>query len=347
MDDRGRLARPLKRRGSGRWPAAARAGLCVLLFVPRLLVGLARIALQTIRRRRARLPNQPRAGLRQQLRRLFPYWPSRFMGRRLPRYAGVNASAILILATVAYGTALGGHWPLVLDAAKDARDAAANMSGFHITTVAISGHKHVGRDDILSMAGVTERTSLLFLDAEAARQKLKTNPWIADATVLKLYPDRLQITVQEREAFALWQKEGKIYVVAGDGTVVEPFVKGRITGLPLVVGPGAGRRAGDFLTLLDRFPEVRDQMRAAILVAERRWNIRLKSGITVRLPEANPEQALATLIALDRDKRLLSRDLSGIDLRLPDRVAVRLSEDAAQARNELLKGKQKKKGGDA
>ncbi len=346
MDDRGRLARPLKRRRSGLWPAAAQASARLVVFAVRLIIGLSRLALQTVRRRRARLPQQ-RPGLRERLRRLFPHWPSRFLGRRLPRFAGVNASAILILATVAYGTGLGGHWPLVMDAVKDARDIAANASGFHISAVAISGHKHVARDDILAMAGVTERTSLLFLDAEAARQKLKTNPWIADATVLKLYPDRLQITVKEREAFALWQKEGKIFVVAGDGTVVEPFVKGRITGLPLVVGPGAETRARDFLTLLDRFPEVRDQMRAAILVAERRWNLRLKSGVTVRLPETHPEQALATLIALDRDKRLLSRDIAGIDLRLADRVTVRLSEEAAQARSELLKNKQKKKGGEA
>lgn len=318
----------------------------LVLALSHLILRLLHLAVRVIRRRRARLPQQW-PGLRERLRRLFPHWPSRFMGRRLPRYAGVNASAVLILAAIGYGTALGGHWPLVVEAVKDARDAAANTSGFHITAVAISGHKHVTRDDILSIAGVTERTSLLFLDAEAARQKLKTNPWIADATVLKLYPDRLQITVQEREAFALWQKEGKIFVVAGDGTVVEPFVKGRITGLPLVVGPGAETRARDFLTLLDRFPEVRDQMRAAILVAERRWNLRLKSGITVRLPEAHPEHALTTLIALDRDKRLLSRDITGIDLRLADRVTVRLSEEAAQARNELLKGKSKKKGGEA
>lgn len=347
MDDRGRLARPLKRRRSGLWPAAAQAGVQVLVFAARLIVWLGQLALHRLRRRGPRLPNQPRAGLRQRLRRLFPYWPSRFMGRRVPRYAGVNASAVLILAAASYGVTLGGHWPVVAEAVKEAKDAAANASGFHIAAVAISGHKHVGREDVLAMVGVTDRTSLLFFDAEAARQKLKANPWIADATVLKLYPDRLQITVQEREAFALWQKEGKIFVVAGDGTVVEPFVKGRITGLPLVVGPGAETRAREFLTVLDRFPEVRDQMRAAILVAERRWNLRLKSGITVRLPEAHPEQALATLIGLDRDKRLLSRDVSGIDLRLPDRVTVRLSEDAAQARSELLKGKQKKKGGEA
>jgi len=132
------------------------------------------------------LPNQPRAGLRQRLQRLFPYWPSRVMGRRLPRFAGVNLSALLIIAAAAYGTSLGGHWPLVVEGLKDARDAAANVSGFHVTAVAISGQRHVSRDDVLGLAGVSDRTSLLFFDAETARQKLKSNPWVADATVLKL-----------------------------------------------------------------------------------------------------------------------------------------------------------------
>ena len=47
-----------------------------------------------------------------------------------------------------------------------------------------------------AIAGVTGRSSLLFLDADEARARLKANPWIADATVLKLYPDRLHITVK-------------------------------------------------------------------------------------------------------------------------------------------------------
>ena len=64
------------------------------------------------------------------------------------------------------------------------------------------------REEILAIAGVTGRSSLLFLDADEARARLQANPWIADATVLKLFPDRLHITVKEREVFALWQKDG-------------------------------------------------------------------------------------------------------------------------------------------
>jgi cell division protein FtsQ len=89
-------------------------------------------------------------------------------------------------------------------------------------------------------------------------------------------------------------------------------------------------------------------LRASILVAGRRWNLHLANGIDVRLPETNVEDALDRLVALDRDKRLLSRDITMVDLRLPDRVTVRLSDAAAQTRDDALKANmKKKKGGDA
>jgi cell division protein FtsQ len=88
-------------------------------------------------------------------------------------------------------------------------------------------------------------------------------------------------------------------------------------------------------------------VRASILVAERRWNLKLKNGLDVRLPESGVAHALDTLAELDRDKHLLSRDITAIDLRLPDRVSVRLSDDAAQAREDALKDKAaKRKRGD-
>ena len=84
------------------------------------------------------------------------------------------------------------------------------------------------------------------------------------------------------------------------------------------------------------------------MVAERRWNLRLKNGIDVKLPETNVEQALQLLANLDHDKRLLSRDILAVDMRLPDRVSVRLPDEAAQARAEAQKEKAaKRKGGDA
>jgi cell division protein FtsQ len=273
-------------------------------------------------------------------------WSS-LVNARWPRGVGIAGTVVVILASLAYGAIKGDHVPGIIAALKDARDGAANAAGFRIVSVALAGQHHVSRQEVLAAAGVTDTTSLLFLDVEQTRERLKTNPWIADATVLKLYPGELQIGIKEREAFALWQKDGQVYVIAEDGTVLGPYVSPRLIELPLVVGRGAETRAKEFLALLDRYPALRAFVRATVLVGERRWNLRLKNGIDVRLPETDIAPALARLVALDKEKNLITRDIVAIDLRLPDRVTVRLSEGAAQARIDAAKEKAKKKGGSA
>jgi cell division protein FtsQ len=187
----------------------------------------------------------------------------------------------------------------------------------------------------------------LFLDAAAVRDRLKGNPWIADATVIKYFPSGLQIDIVERTAFALWQQNGKLSVIADDGAVLEPYVSRRFLSLPLVVGKGAETHARDFLALLARYPQVNSVTRAAIYVGERRWNLRTKDGLDIRLPENDVGNALSTLSRLDKEDRLFSRDIVAIDMRLSDRLTVQLSDDAAKAREDQLKKAVKKKPGEA
>ncbi len=278
-------------------------------------------------------------------------WISTLIELKVPRGAGASAAALLLLASTCYGVVKGGHASAVAAQVQDICDAAANSIGFRITEVALTGQHEVSREDVLALAGITGRSSLLFLDAGQARLRLLTNPWIAQAAVLKLYPDRLRIDIKERQAFALWQKEGRVYLIAVDGTVLETSVPQRFASLPRVVGDGAEHGALAFLDLLKRYPAIATSVDAAVLVAERRWNLHLKSGLEVLLPEREPERALNTLVDLALTKKLLTRDIVTVDLRLPDRVTVRQSDAAAAARDDALKAadkdKKKKKGGEA
>src|SRR5262249_61927939 len=157
--------------------------------------------------------------------------------RRPPGGVGVLAALLIILGSIGFGIVRGDHLPEAIALARDTRDAAANAAGFSISSVALSGNKHLSREEIFAIAGVTGRSSLLFLDVADARTKLKTNPWIADATVQKLYPDRLQIAITERAAFALWQKDGRIGVIADSATVLDPYLSPCPSSLPLFLPP--------------------------------------------------------------------------------------------------------------
>ncbi len=306
------------------------------------------------RRRRFAQSFVPKGGTlaraQRQVQRLARRWLTPLFDVEVPRGIGSCGAALIVLGSVGYGVTAGGHVVEIAAELHHACDALANRAGLRIASVALTGSNELSRSAILALAGVDDGSSLPCLDAATARAALMRNPWISDATVLKLYPGHLQIGITERLPLALWQKDGRVSVIAADGMVLEPFDGSRFAELPLVVGVGAEYQARDFLATVSRYPLIRDGVEAAVLIAERRWTLRLKSGIDVRLPEADVEQALQTLVALDRDKKILSRDITAIDLRLPDRVIVRLSDDAAKARadqvKELLK-KPKKKDSDA
>jgi cell division protein FtsQ len=142
--------------------------------------------------------------------------------RHVPRRAGLAATVLLLLGSTGFGIVRGGHLEEFTAALSDSRNAIANSAGFRITTVAINGRRQLSQDEVLGIGGVNGRSSLLFLDAAAVRDKLKANPWISDATVQKLYPGQLRIDIVERTAFALWQQDGRLSVIAEDGAVLEP-----------------------------------------------------------------------------------------------------------------------------
>src|SRR5260370_34772817 len=253
MDGAGRLARSLRSPRPQTDRKAAAFGAVILL--------------------RGRLRRRPAVG-KPSIEREPPHRLIAVLERHFPRRAGVAATVLILLGSAGFGVLKGGHVEELTSALSDTRNAIANSAGFRITTVAINGRKQLTQDEVLGIGGVNGRSSLLFLDAATVRDKLKANPWIADATVLKLYPGRLQIHIFERSAFALWQRDGRLSVLADHGAVLAPYVSRRFFSLPLVVGKGAETRAREFLALLARYPQVNSLTNPPTFVCDRPWNLR-------------------------------------------------------------------------
>ena len=95
------------------------------------------------------------------------------------------------------------------------------------------------------------------------------------------------------------------------------------------MGDGAPEHAAQLIDLLQTYPAVAKAIEAAVRVSERRWNLRLRNGIDVRLPEENILAALTRLDDFQREHALLDRDVVAVDLRVPDRLIVRVGRDSA------------------
>lgn len=250
-----------------------------------------------------------------------------------PRFANAILTTLLIGSSVAYGTVVGGHGPLVVK-------TVTSRSGFAVDQVRVTGNRETSEIDILDRLELDGWTSLVGFSAAEARNRIAALPWVQDVTVRKIYPRTLEVKVEEREAFAIWQQGQTLTVVKRDGSPITQYSGGGGERLPLIVGAGAPEHAADFVPKVAAYPGLAERVRGYVRVGDRRWDLVLISGVTVKLPERDEDAALQEIAQLDAQSGVLERDIAAVDLRLADRVVVQLTETAVKAREALLKAEE-------
>jgi len=253
------------------------------------------------------------------------------LDRPAPRKLEVALTVAVLLGAGLLGAERGGQLDAVTAQYGGVGDWIACTLRLGVRMVTVSGATHMSERKILAIAGVDDKKSLPFFDVAQARARLEADPLIKQASVRKLYPNQIVIEIVERTPYAVWQKDGDVRAIAADGAPIDEVNDGRYADLPFVVGEGANGRVREFVALLDAMDELKPRVEAGVLVDQRRWNLRLKSGIDIKLPESDPEAAIAELLILQRQSRILEKDVLALDFRVPGRVFARLSEEAAAA----------------
>ncbi len=203
-------------------------------------------------------------------------------------------SAVLLASSGAYGAYLGGH---------ARRDRSKHHRPHRVCRRSGQGGRQSpdSEIDILDRLELDGWTSLIGFDVRGGARADFRPAWIEAAAVRKVYPHTLEVRVDEREAFALWQQGDKLSVIEKNGAVIAPFSGGKQVLLPLLIGTGAPAMAPDFLARMEKYPELASRVKAYVRVGERRWDLKLDNGITVKLPEDGEDQAVAELVGMDRD----------------------------------------------
>lgn len=198
--------------------------------------------------------------------------------------------------------------------------------GLTVQNIVIDGRENTPEPLLRRALGVMIGQPILGFSLTDARERLLSLGWVADAVVERRLPGTLVVRLIERAPFAVWQDHGDFRLIDRNGDTMGEQDVGRASealSLPLVVGAGAPEAATELFDEMKPYPDIRQRLVGAVRVGQERWNLDLKSGATVMLPGEAQEAALARLQALQDRMQILDRPVQDIDLRLPDRVAVR------------------------
>jgi cell division protein FtsQ len=200
-----------------------------------------------------------------------------------------------------------------------------------IVDIHIEGRYRTSAEDILKTLGVKIGDSLFQFDKKSARTDILALPWVSDVLVQRQFPNRIRIVLKEHVPLAIWQNQGKFFVIDKMGRKIEQIKATDFPDFLVVVGDNAPAQALTLMTILSEHPEVRRNIISAAWIGNRRWNLYLANGVEVRLPDQDPLKALKTLDQAEKQYGLLQKDIVRIDLRMPDRMIVKPKDDISTA----------------
>jgi cell division protein FtsQ len=247
---------------------------------------------------------------------------------RLAVIWGGGAAGIALLAASATWLLINAWVDRQVASLDRAFVATSAEFGFTVDRVLADGRNETTSSQVLSAVGVQLGDPIFSVDLQTARARLLTLPWVASATIERRLPDTLYVRIAETTPLALWQQQQKLHLLGHDGRVIADAPIERFANLLVVVGPDAPAHASELLDMLASQPELRRRVTAAVRIGGRRWNLRIDNGIDVKLPEENGAAAWQELGRLERDYGILGRDLTVIDLRLPNQLQVHLAPAA-------------------
>mgnify|MGYP001386332341 CR=1 FL=1 len=230
------------------------------------------------------------------------------------------------------GLAAGGWYALKMPAVQEQisplRDRLMGTNTLRVTAINIAGANLTDESAILQALNTRVGAPILNFSVSSARERLNALPFVDHASVSRHLSGEIEVTLVERPPYAVWQHHGHFELIDRQGKPV-PGQDGStkdaaaFTHLPLVVGEGANVAASGLIDTLLQEPEVRSRVTAAVRVSDRRWNLSLRDGATVLLPESEEAPAIHRLALFQASTRLLDRPVVLIDMRLPDRLTIR------------------------
>lgn len=205
----------------------------------------------------------------------------------------------------------------------------------------ISGNSRVSKERIIEVVNFSRKKILENSSSDYQPliqnliDELKTNlPWINKVVVTRSMPDVLNISIVEYEPFAIWQNDGKKFIIDKDGNTVPYEDAEEFRHMVILSGKGANTHAKSLFNIFTIDSELSKNVYSATWIGNRRWDIRFENGLLIKLPEVFISEAWQHLIKIYNMPGSIV-GLKVIDLRIKDKIFLEYDDSVMKEMKQL------------
>jgi cell division protein FtsQ len=195
------------------------------------------------------------------------------------------------------------------------------VPGIAVKEVVIKGElQRIKREVPDALVGQVMKGNFFTVDIRDVQNEFEKLPWVRSASIRRIWPDRLEVTLEEHVPLAHW---GSGALLNDRGEIFKAEYEGD---LPRFVGPAGSEKemTAAYLQYQSQLQKIGRRVVEIALSARRAWSVKLDSGMVLALGRSDAQQRLERFVAVDKLIPELKDRRGYLDLRYPSGFAVKL-----------------------
>lgn len=171
--------------------------------------------------------------------------------------------------------------------------AASSLQIGHLT---VRGHERLATGEVLALVEGLRGQNILTVQLDEWQQKLLSSPWVESATIRRVLPSTVEITVHERRPMGVGRLGNAMYLIDPTGVIIDEYGPAYSDiDLPIIDGLAAAHRAGGVM-----IDSARAEFAARVLAA-----LAARPELAKRVSQIDVADLHDAVVILDGDPALL------------------------------------------
>ena len=183
-------------------------------------------------------------------------------------------------------------------------------SFFEIKKITLNGRSKSNLDSIKNIvnSSLDKNKNIINYDIDNIRNSLEETNWINKVFIRKIFPNKINIDIEEHKEFAIFNKNEKNFLLSQEGKIIHEIRNPKAYKLINIEGNFATQNIDEVKKFLSNNRELEEQISKIIVHSNNRLDV-IINNVLFKLPNKNTKKAVGQISRFTNLKNLKTVDL--------------------------------------
>ena len=204
---------------------------------------------------------------------------------------------------------------LILSTFNNKRIKEQKINLTRVAIINVSGLSENKNLQIIDEINKLINKNIFFINKKKINKIISRYNLVEQYSVRKLYPSTINIIIKPTPLIAAKDNNPKVFIGSNGKLIYDEYTRKE---LPILFGEFNSRKFLEFKKIITNSDFEFSEFKSIVFHSSKRWDIKTKDNILIKLPNQNTSEALRNAFIILRDNKFEINSI--IDLRIPNKI---------------------------